>query len=271
LLIRIGYKIQFELSQDVPFLALLRVHPSRQTDLCSSDRIRATPSIPLEDFTDAFGNLCTRFLAPPGTLDLETEAVIEDPGLLDAADLRAPEIPLKRLPHDTLQFLLSSRYCEVDLMSTIAIELFGGLDPGWSRVQAVCDWVNTHIAFDYAKARPTKTALDVYTERVGVCRDFQHLAITFCRALNIPARYAAGYLGDIGLPPTESPMDFSAWFEVWLGNRWWAFDARHNHPRLGRILMATGRDAVDIAMTTTFGPAKLTGFTVVTHEITDRT
>jgi len=162
---------------------------------------------------------------------------------------------------------MNSRYCEVDLLSPIAADLFGRCAPGWGRVQAVCDWVNQHVCFDYAKARPTKTALDVYTERAGVCRDFQHLAITFCRALNIPARYATGYLGDIGVPATPFPMDFSAWFQAHLNGQWWTFDARHNQPRIGRILMATGRDATDVAITTTFGEAILRRFTVVTEEV----
>lgn len=269
MLIRIGYEIQFEITQAVPFLALLRVHPSRQADLRSPDRILASPPVAVEDYRDTFGNICSRFLAPAGNLCLQTNAVIEDSGLPDAVAPSAPEVPLIHLPEHTLRFLLSSRYCEVDLMSTIAIEMFGGVAPGWSRVQAICDWVNAHISFDYARARATKTALDVFTERAGVCRDFQHLAITFCRALNIPARYAAGYLGDIGVPRAPFPMDFSAWFEVWLGERWWTFDARHNRPRNGRVLMATGRDAVDVAITTTFGAAKLTRFNVVTDEITD--
>lgn len=271
MLIRIGYNISFELEQDVPFLTLTRVHPSRQADLRSSDAILTTPNVPVEVYLDTFGNLCSRFLAHPGTISLHTEAAIEDSGLPDPVALGAPEIPVTKLPPETLRFLLSSRYCEVDLMSSIAFELFASISPGWSRVQAICNWVNSHVAFDYAKTRATKTALDVYTERVGVCRDFQHLAITFCRALNIPARYAAGYLGDIGIPPAPVPMDFSAWFEAWLGDRWWTFDARHNFPRIGRVLMATGRDAVDVAITTTFGPAKLTQFTVVSDEISDRT
>ena len=271
MLIRIGYDIIFELAQDVPFVSLLRVHPSRQADLCSSDAIITSPEIPVEEYQDVFGNLCNRFQAQPGQLRLQTMAVIEDSGEPDAVSPDAPEIPLMELPPETLRFLMASRYCEVDLMSTIAFELFGNISPGWSRVQAICDWVNANVAFDYTKTRATKTALDVYTERAGVCRDFQHLAITFCRALNIPARYAAGYLGDIGIPPALSPGDFSAWFEVWLGDRWWTFDARHNRPRIGRILMATGRDAVDVAITTSFGPAKLTGFTVVSDEIRNPT
>jgi len=271
MLIRIGYNISFEMEQDVPFLTLTRVHPSRQADLRSSDAILTTPYAPVEVYLDTYGNLCSRFLAHPGTLSLYTEAIIKDSGDPDPVALGALEVPVTELPPQTLRFLLSSRYCEVDLLSSAALELFGDVTPGWSRVQAVCDWVNSHVAFDYARTRATKTALDVYTERVGVCRDFQHLAITFCRALNIPARYAAGYLGDIGVPAAPYPMDFSAWFEAWLDDRWWTFDARHNCPRIGRVLMATGRDAVDVAITTTFGPAKLTGFTVVSNEITDWT
>lgn len=192
--------------------------------------------------------------------------LIQDSGEPDPADLSACEWPVADLPNEMLLFLLSSRYCEVDLFSNIAFELFGHIEPGWGRVQAICDWVNSKVTFNYQQARPTKTAMDVYTERVGVCRDFQHLAITFCRALNIPARYATGYLGDIGVPP-RLPMDFSAWFEVWLGDRWWAFDARNNEPRIGRILMATGRDAADVALTTSFGQANLSYFFVVTEEV----
>jgi transglutaminase-like putative cysteine protease len=163
--------------------------------------------------------------------------------------------------------MLNSRYCEVDRLSNIAVELFGHLPPGWGRVQAICDWVHSKVGFGYHHARSSKTALDVFTERNGVCRDFQHLAITFCRALNIPARYATGYLGDIGVPPADCPMDFSAWFEAYLEGTWWAFDARHNQRRIGRILMATGRDASDVAITTSFGTANLTKFTVVTEEV----
>ena len=270
MLIRIGYDIRFELTQDVAFLALLRVHPSRQADLRCPDLMRIEPETSVEECEDSFGNLCSRFLARSGALRVTSETIAQDSGQPDAPALDAREVPVNELPTNTMPFLLSSRYCEVDLMSTVALELFSGCAPGWPRVQAICDWVHTHVAFDYARTRPTKTALDVYTERVGVCRDFQHLAITFCRALNIPARYATGYLGDIGVPAGATPMDFSAWFEVWLGDRWWTCDARHNQPRIGRILMATGRDAVDVALTTTFGAAKLTWFTVVSDEIRDQ-
>ena len=191
--------------------------------------------------------------------------MIDDSGLPDPVEWGAKEIPPQDLPDNVLPFLLSSRYCEVDSLSAVAYELFGSVAPGWNRVQAICNWVHNKVTFNYAQARPTKTAMDVYTERVGVCRDYQHLAITFCRAMNIPARYATGYLGDFGVP-VRLPMDFSAWFEVYLDNRWWAFDARNNVPRIGRILMATGRDASDVAVTTSFGQADLKYFFVQTEE-----
>jgi transglutaminase-like putative cysteine protease len=186
---------------------------------------------------------------------------------MDVQDASAREVPVEQLPTEVLQYLLSSRYCEVDLLSNTAVELFGGLPPGWQRVQAICGWVKQKVTFGYNFARPTRTALDVYTERVGVCRDFQHLAVTFCRALNIPARYVTGYLSDIGVPPPYTAMDFSAWFEAYLDGRWWTFDARHNQPRIGRILMAVGRDAADVAITTSFGSTPLTSFAVTTDEV----
>jgi transglutaminase-like putative cysteine protease len=204
-------------------------------------------------------------MAPSGHLRLSSSTVIQQPDTPDEVNGSASQFPVQDLPNEMLRFLLSSRYCEVDLFSSIAFQLFGQTAPGWARVQAICDWVHNWIVFDYQQARPTKTAMEVYTERVGVCRDFQHLAITLCRALNIPARYATGYLGDIGVP-VVLPMDFSAWFEVWLDGRWWTFDARNNMARLGRILMATGRDAADVALTTSFGRADLRYFFVVTEE-----
>jgi transglutaminase-like putative cysteine protease len=267
MLIHVGYDIQFDIPQAVAFVAHLRVHPSRQADLEHPDFLRAEPALLTKDYEDSFGNLCTRFVAPPGHLKLSCSAIIKDSGEPDPIARDAEEIPVGELPTDALRYLMSSRYCEVDLLSPIASDLFANCKPGWSRVQAICDWVHGHVAFDYTKARPTKTALDVYTERVGVCRDFQHLAITFCRAVNIPARYAAGYLGDIRISLPPSPMDFSAWFEVYLGGKWWTFDARHNQPRVGRVLMTTGRDAVDVAITTTFGLANLSHFTVISDEL----
>jgi len=266
MLIRLGYDILFELPRPASMVAMLHVHPSRVPDLHSPDLLRVEPSLPLHEYTDSFGNMCTRVSAPQGTLRFLGEAVVLDSGNHDPQQLSAQEHPVDDLPDDVLQFLLSSRYCEVDLLSVVAFELFGHIPPGWGRVRAVCDWVWSRVRFGYHYARATRTALDVYTERVGVCRDFQHLAITFCRALNIPARYATGYLGDIDFP-ASGPMDFSAWFEVYLDHHWWTFDARHNQPRIGRVLMATGRDAADVALTTSFGVANLKNFFVISEEI----
>jgi len=238
MILRLGYDIKFDIPYPVAMVALLNVHPSRAADLRAPDRVIADPAAPMESYLDSFGNRCTRFVAQPGALRLSNSTLIYDSGVADLVCPEARELPVQELPHDVLCYLYNSRYCEVDRFSTIALELFGALSPGWSRVQAVCDWVHTRVTFGYQYARPTKTALDVFTERFGVCRDFQHLAVTLCRALNIPARYATGYLCDIGVPASPSPMDFSAWFEVYLDDRWWTFDARHNHPRIGRILMA---------------------------------
>jgi len=266
MLIRLGYDIQFEIPAPVAMVAVLSVHPSREDDLHEPDQLRIHPRTQISEYIDTFGNRCTRFRAQAGTLKLSSRTLIEDSGLPDAQNPGAREHPVNKLPDETLRFLLSSRYCEVDRLSNLAAELFGGIPPGWSRVQAICDWVHSKITFGYHHARLSKTALDVLTERTGVCRDFQHLAITFCRALNIPARYATGYLGDIRVPRAPEPMDFSAWFEVYLENRWWTFDARHNRPRIGRVLIATGRDAADVAITTAFGIANLKRFTVLTEE-----
>jgi transglutaminase-like putative cysteine protease len=267
MLIRLGYDISFDIPLEVPIVALLNVYQSRTADLREPDILRLEPEVKIDTYTDVFGNQCSRFVAPPGTIRLYNSTLIEDAGAGDEQNPDAPEIPVGELPTEVLQYLLASRYCEVDLLSNTAAELFGEVSPGWRRVQAICDWVNAKVTFGYPFARSTKTALDVYTERLGVCRDFQHLAITFCRALNIPARYVTGYLGDIGVPPAEAAMDFSAWFEAYLGDRWWTFDARHNKSRIGRVLMAVGRDAADVALTTSFGSARLKNFTVITDEV----
>ena len=271
MLIRIGYDIQFAIPAPVAMVTVLRVHPSRTADLLAPDDLHLTPPTPIQEYTDSFGNVCSRFVAPAGQIQLYTSTLIQDSGLPDPVNYEAAQIPVQDLPSEVLQFLLASRYCEVDALSNTATELFGATAPGWRRVQAICHWLYQNVTFGYNYARPTKTAMDVYSERTGVCRDFQHLAITFCRCMNIPARYATGYLGDIGIPPTFTPMDFSAWFEAYLGGRWWTFDARHNIPRIGRILMATGRDAADVAITTSFGYTGLTTFTVVTDEVTPET
>jgi transglutaminase-like putative cysteine protease len=265
MLIRLGYDIQFDLPAATPMVALLHVHPTRNKDLVEPDELRTEPAIEAVSYIDGFGNRCARFVAPSGRLRLSNSTLVRDTGLPDETNPNAREVPVADLPSELLTFLLNSRYCEVDRFSNIAFELFGHLTPGWGRVKAICDWVHSKVVFSYQHARPTKSALDVYTERIGVCRDFQHLAITFCRAMNIPARYATGYLGDIGFP-ASGPMDFSAWFEVYLEGRWWTFDARHDVPRIGRVLMATGRDASDVAITTSFGQANLAHFFVVTEE-----
>jgi transglutaminase-like putative cysteine protease len=224
--------------------------------------------VPFKKYQDGFGNVCSRFIAPAGRLRLYHSTLIEDSGKPDPVSPLACEVPIDDLPPEALQFLLGSRYCEVDRLLDVAGNLFGNSQPGWARVQAVCNWVQANVTFGYPFASPTKTALEVYADRKGVCRDFQHLAITFCRCLNIPARYAAGYLGDIGVPVVP-PMDFSAWFEVYLQDRWWTFDARNNMPRIGRVLMARGRDAADVAITTSFGTTWMKNFAVVSDVVPD--
>ena len=267
MLIRLGYDISFEVPADVPIVALLNVHPSRVADLREPDQLTLEPQVPVQTYIDSFGNICSRFVAPQGSIRLHNSTLIEDSGELDVQNPDARQVPVGDLPADTLRYLLASRYCELDLLTEIATDLFGSTPPGWARVKAICDWVHEKVRFGYNFARPTKSALDVFTERTGVCRDFQHLAITFCRCLNIPARYVSGYLGDIGVPAAPTPMDFSAWFEAYLDGRWWTFDARHNVPRQGRVLMSVGRDAADIAITTSFGSAILKNFAVISDEV----
>ncbi len=261
--LRLGYDIRFQLPFPTAIIAMLHVHPLHDANLLLPDTLQTEPGLAIREYIDSFGNRCSRIYAPAGDLRLHniTEIRIDDNE--DPSDYSAQEMPVQDLPDEVLQFLLNSRYCEVDRLSGVAIDLFGSMTPGWSRVQAVIGYVHRIVQFGYSFARSTKTALDVYTERTGVCRDFQHLAITLCRALNIPARYATGYLGDFNVPPSASPMDFSAWFEVYLSGRWWTCDARHNRPRVGRVLMATGRDASDVALTTSFGVANLKHFSVI--------
>jgi transglutaminase-like putative cysteine protease len=267
MLIRIGYELAFEVPRPTPLLMVLYLHPEVARALRHPERIAVKPAVELQEFVDWFGNRAARVLAPAGALHIRYDNVVEDSGRHEPRIDGQPILPVHELPPECLRFLLGSRYCEVDRMSEPAWDLFGGTPESSERVQAVLDWVHDHITFGYEFARPTKTAFDAYTERQGVCRDFQHLAITFLRALNIPARYATGYLGDIGVPAQPFPMDFSAWLEVYLGGRWFAIDARHNEPRIGRLLMGRGRDAVDVALTTSFGAANLTGFTVWTDEV----
>jgi len=269
--IRIGYEIRYDCPQPTPMLLVLGVHPSRQADLLTPHRIVFDPPIPAADYRDGFGNICTRILAPAGALTISSDQIVADPGTPDIVAADGAQHAVEHLPEDTLVFLLGSRYCETDRLSQTAWSLFGSVPPGWQRVQSICDFVHTHIRFGYEHARPTKSAWDSYVERNGVCRDFAHLAVALCRCMNIPARYCTGYLGDIGVPVADEPMDFSAWFEAYLGGRWYTFDARHNRRRIGRILMARGRDATDVAISTTFGPCLLTGFKVVTDQLPDET
>lgn len=270
MLIRVGYEIAFESPAPVPMMLMLYIHPSRAGSLKLPERIMTEPEVSIEEYIDGFGNRCGRIVAPAGQLKLWINSIVEDSGQPDPVNWNAQQIPVPDLPAETLQYLLSSRYCEVDRLSDIAWNLFGQTPAGWERVQAVCDWVHANIRYGYEYARSTKTAYDVYNEGTGVCRDFTHLALTFCRCLNIPARYASGYLGDIGVAPLPTPMDFHAWFEVFLDGQWYTFDARHNVPRVGRVLMSRGRDAVDVALTTSFGSNTLVKFNVWASEVPEK-
>lgn len=267
MLIRAGFDIGFETDVAVPMLALLNVRPERQNDLRTLKMLVTDPNVPARQFTDQFGNVCTRLTAPPGGIALRSDFIIEDSGLPDPVVPDARQHPIEDLPDAALGYLLSSRYCEVSLLVDEAWEIAGRHTGGWARVQALVDATHERIEFDYMKASTERTARSAFDERFGVCRDFAHLAITLCRAINIPARYCTGYLGDIGIDPIDAPMDFSAWFEAYLGGRWYTFDARHNRPRIGRIVMARGRDATDTAITTHFGSARLAHFHVHTDEV----
>ena len=268
--IKIGFDIELSVAAPMALIYLLHVHPSRCADLVAPEFIEVGPNLPVDEYVDAFGNLCGRVNAPAGVnqIRFRSESVIRDPGVLDPVDWYAWQHDPTDLPPATLQFLLPSRYCEVDSeLLQFAWNQFGQTPLGWPRVQAICDFVHQHIRFDYSQARATRTAVEGFRERVGVCRDYTHLAVTLCRCMNIPARYCTGYLGDIGIPPVPYPMDFSAWFEVFLGANWHTFDARHNVPRIGRIVMARGRDAGDVPITMAFGQNQLARFNVTTHEV----
>lgn len=265
--IRLGYELIYECPKPTPMILTLNIHFSRVSDLVAADHIITAPPIPITAYRDGFGNWCSRIVAPAGTLRISTNALINDNGLPDLVDPAAAQHAVEDLPAETLVYLLGSRYCETDRLSDTAWALFGQTPPGWPRVKAISDFVHGHLRFGYHHARATKTALEAYNERTGVCRDFTHLAITFCRCMNIPARYCTGYLGDIGVPPTPEPMDFSAWFEAFLGGRWHIFDPRNQIPRIGRVLIAQGRDAADVPLSNAFGPNVLTGFKVWADEV----
>ena len=269
MLIRAGYDLHFETETSVPMLALLHVRPERQKDLRTPEILGIDRNVPVQTYVDQFGNVCSRFTLPPGTTKLTADFVIEDCGEPDPVVPEARQVPVDQLPHEVMHFLFSSRYCEVSKLADEAWDIAKRTEPGWERAQALVQAAHDRIEFDYLKASTERTARSAFDERFGVCRDFAHLAITLCRAANIPARYCTGYLGDIGIEPVDYPMDFSAWFEAYLGDRWYTFDARHNRPRIARIVMARGRDATDTALTTQFGPAKLTKFHVHTDEVAD--
>ena len=264
--LRIGYELVYDFTQPTPIILVVNVHDSRAKDLVVPDEPVTDPALPSAAYHDGFGNLCHRVMAPAGRFRISTSSVINDSGLPDRLTRDADQHTVEDLPEDTLVFLLGSRYCETDLLLERAWQLFGGLPPGFARVQAICDYVHNHIQFDYQAARATRSAMQAYHERVGVCRDYAHLAIAFCRCMNIPARYCTGYLSDIGTPLPWAVGDFAAWVEAFIGGRWHLFDPRNNVPRIGRVLMARGRDAADVAIATTFGPNRLERFTVWTDE-----
>jgi transglutaminase-like putative cysteine protease len=265
--IKVGYELIYDCPQPTPMLLMLNIHYSRAGDLAMPDHLVTAPSVPVSAYRDSFGNWCSRIVAPAGLTRISTTAVVRDSGIPDVVVPDAPQHKVEDLPEEALLFLMPSRYCETELLGNIAATLFNDTKSGWARVQAICDFVHNHIEFDYQQARNTRTAFEAYNEGVGVCRDYAHLAITLCRCMNIPARYCTGYLGDIGMPPPYGTMDFAGWFEAYLGGQWYTFDARNNIPRIGRVLIARGRDAVDVAISTTFGPNTLRRFTVWTDEI----
>jgi len=264
--LRIGYELRYQFPQPTPVILMLNVHDSRVCDLEKPDDIVIEPAVPISRYRDVFANQCSRILAPAGAMRISTDTVVRNPELPDLVAADATQVSIQDLPDDTLVFLIASRFCDSDRLLDLAWTLFGRSCPGWARVQAVCDFVHAHIAFGYEHARVTRSASEAYQERRGVCRDYAHLAIAFCRALNIPARYCTGYLSDIGTPRPYPPGDFAAWFEAYLGGQWHMFDPRNNVPRIGRVLLARGRDAADVAITTTFGPNTLEAFRVWTDE-----
>lgn len=265
--IKVGYELIYSCPQPTPMMLTLNLHYSRASDVEVIDHIVIEPPVPITAYRDGFGNWCSRIVVPAGTTRISTNAVVRDSGVVRPVDFSARQHPVEELPAETLLYLLGSRYCETDCLSDIAWSLFGHTPLGWARVQAVCDFVHQHIRFGYEHARATKTALEAYQEQAGVCRDYTHLAIAFCRCLNIPARYCTGYLGDIRIVPPDAPMDFSAWFEAYLGGKWHTFDPRNNVPRVGYILLARGRDATDVAISNVFGPNELQRFRVWADEI----
>lgn len=266
--LRVGFEMAYQCPAPTPMLLALSIHYTRAGDLIIPDLLQTEPPVPVDTYRDPFGNWCSRLIAPEGRLVLRTDALLHDTGLPDVVVPSVQQVPVEQLPDAVLMYLMGSRYCETDQLSDMAWLLFANGPTGWARVQAICEFVHHHIEFGYHHARRTRTALETYRERQGVCRDFAHLAIALCRCMNIPARYCTGYLGDIRSPVAPGPMDFAAWFEAYLGGHWYTFDARNNTPRIGRVLMARGRDACDVALANTFGPNTLQRFTVWAEEVT---
>ena len=267
--IRVGFEMVYDCPQPTPIIFTLNVHFTRVSDLVGRDDLSFDPPVPMSAYRDSFGNWCTRIVAPRGRSSISADVRVNDSGAPDLVAPQARQIAVRELPEETLQFLLGSRYCETDRLSETAWRLFGNAPGGWGRVQAICDYVHQHIEFGYEHARRTRSALEAFHDRTGVCRDYAHLAIALCRCMNIPARYCTGYLSDLGTPPPYGVGDFAAWFEAWIGGRWHTFDPRNNVPRIGRVLMARGRDACDVAIATTFGPNQLESFRVWTDELPD--
>ena len=265
--IRVGFEIVYDCPQPTPMIFNLNVHFTRVSDLVGRDDLVVDPRVPMAAYRDSFGNWCTRIVAPAGRTRICADAIVNDSGMPDPIVPSAQQVAVQDLPEEPLLFLLGSRYCETDRLSDIAWNLFGNAPTGWGRVQAICDYVNRHIVFGYEHARMTRTALEAFYDRTGVCRDYAHLAVAFCRCMNIPARYCTGYLGDIGVPKTTAPMDFAGWFEAFLDGHWYTFDARNNTPRIGRVLIARGRDAADVAISNTFGVNTLVSVRVWTDEV----
>jgi transglutaminase-like putative cysteine protease len=265
--IRAGFEMVYDCPQPTPMIFNLNIHHTRVSDIVGRDNLVIDPPVPMSAYRDGFGNWCTRIVAPKGRTRVSADSIVNDSGLPDPVFPDARQARVEDLPEETLVFLLGSRYCETDRLSQTAWDLFGRTPMGWARVQAICDFVHNHITFGYQHARMTRSALEAFHDKTGVCRDYTHLAVAFCRCMNIPARYCTGYLGDMGTPPPYGTPDFAAWFEVFLDGHWHTFDSRNNTPRIGRILIARGRDASDVAISVTFGPNLLQSFKVWTDEV----
>ncbi len=266
LAVRVG--CEFVYAADAPTPAVLLVRPNPREYRVRNETWTMSPPTPHHDYKDIYGNVCRRFTFAPGTTSLRYDARVDVLPTPAETNWNASEVPVERLPDEALMYTLASRYCLSDQLAERAWELFGGVEAGWKRVQTICDWVHDNIRFAYGASRTDTTAVDVVDAGAGVCRDFAQVAISFCRALNIPARYAFGYLPDIGVPPPDAPMDFCAWFEAYLGDRWYTFDPRNNQRRIGHIVIARGRDALDVAMVTTYGTARLETMAVWADHLT---